>query len=60
MSSKKGGKGGHHKQYRGPWPEQHSAIPGRAAKTGGGVDKARPEGAPHQTPVHKIPPQTPK
>ena len=50
---------GHHKGYRGPWPEDHSAIPGRQAEQTGG-DKARPEGGPHPPQVQKIPQQAPK
>jgi hypothetical protein len=59
MSGRKQGKGGHHKGYRGPWPEDHSAIPGRQAKQGGG-EKPRPEGGTHAPQVHKIPQQAPK
>jgi hypothetical protein len=60
MPGKKGGKPGHHKSYKGPWPEQHTAIPGRKPQGGPGREKTHSEGAPHQTQVHKIPPQTPK
>jgi len=40
MPGKKGGKPGHHKPYKGPWPEQHTAIPGR--KPEGGKVTTRP------------------
>ena len=60
MPGKKGSKPGHHKTYKGPWPEQHSAIPGRKQEGDKGHDKTHPEGGSHQTPIHKIPPQTPK
>lgn len=61
MAGKKGGKpGGHHKTYKGPWPEDHGAVPGRKPSGEKGHDKTHAEGGPHQTQVHKIPPQAPK
>lgn len=57
MSPKKGG----HKTYKGPWPENHPSIPGRNPKeTGSGHARPDPSHTPPQTPVHKVPPQTPK
>jgi hypothetical protein len=60
MPGKKQGKYPHHKHYTGPWPEQHPSIPGRSVKPGQTKEKDRLSGHPNATPVHKIPPQTPK
>ena len=60
MPGKKHGRTSHHKPYSGPWPEQHPSIPGRAVKTSQGKEKGNLSGHPNATPVHKIPPQTPK
>jgi hypothetical protein len=60
MPGRKHGNAGHHKPYKGPWPEEHSGIPGRAAKTGKEAGKPKPDRTPQQTPVHKIPPPAPK
>lgn len=60
MPGKKGSKHGHQKTYKGPWPEQHTAIPGRKPEGGKGHEHTHSEGGSHQTPIHKIPPQAPK
>lgn len=60
MPTRKHGKTAHHKTYKGPWPEEHSGIPGRAPKTGKAPDKSTLAGHPNAAPIHKIPPQTPK
>ncbi len=60
MPGKKHSNPMHHKQYRGPWPEQHASIPGRDAKAAKETEGKRTETVHTPAPVHKIPPQTPK
>lgn len=61
MPHRKGAKPLHHKPYRGPWPEEHKSVPGRAGLPSPPHPhgEAHPVGATHGT-FQKIPVQTPK
>ncbi len=61
MTGKRKGKGGHHKAYRGPWPEDHGAkFSGRRSGENTESPRVKAEGAPAQPKVQKIPQNTPK
>lgn len=51
----------HHKPYRGPWPEEHRSVPGRAGAPASqsGHGDSHPQGASHKT-FQKVPVQAPK
>ncbi len=60
MPGKKHGKTIQHRSYRGPWPEEHTAVPGQPSRVGRERTQSRTE-TPSQPPqVHKIPPPAPK
>lgn len=61
MTGKRKGKGGHHKSYRGPWPEDHGTkFSGRKSQEDKDAPRTRDAGGPAQPKVHKIPQNAPK